>query len=166
MARSDNVVRVALTPKHRDVPLLCEILTYNMGAPPIVTPIQVDQCCHRFTPPIKDFELDDMRVPEGGEYTPLAIPLPSICMILEGGGQATDGVRETELRPGVVVFVAARSVVTFTPAAGSALRVIRTHTNLNMDSNGVFLGAPAPPALMPPAAVAAAAGGGVGAPFA
>ncbi|CAN0117845.1 unnamed protein product, partial [Ectocarpus sp. 6 AP-2014] len=93
MARSDNVVRVALTPKHRDVPLLCEILTYNMGAPPIVTPIQVDQCCHRFTPPIKDFELDDMKVPEGGEYTPLAIPVPSICMVLEGVGSASDGVR-------------------------------------------------------------------------
>ncbi|CAM9106377.1 unnamed protein product [Scytosiphon promiscuus] len=139
MARSDNVVRVALTPKHRDVPLLCEILTYNMGAPPIITPIQVDECCHRFTPPIKDFELDDMRVPDGGEYTPLAIPVPSICMVLEGSGRATDGVRETALRPGVVVFVAARSVATFKPDPSSSLRVIRTHTNLNLDSNGVFM---------------------------
>lgn len=62
MARSDNVVRVALTPKHRDVPLLCQILTYNMGAPPIVTPIQVDQFCSRYTPPIKDFEMLDIQV--------------------------------------------------------------------------------------------------------
>lgn len=139
MARSDNVVRVALTPKHRDVPLLCEILTYNMGAPPIITPIQVDECCHRFTPPIKDFELDDMRVPEGGEYTPLAIPVPAICMVLEGSGRATDGVRETALRPGVVVFVAASAVATFKPDPSSTLRVIRTHTNLNLNSNGVFM---------------------------
>lgn len=142
MARSDNVVRVALTPKYRDVPLLCEILTYNMGAPPIVKPIDVDKCCRRFTPPIQDFELDDMKVDDGGDYTPAALPVPSICMILEGAGEATDGVRKTGLRPGVVVFVAARSVATFRPHAGSSLRVVRTHTNVNMDNNGVDVAAP------------------------
>lgn len=62
MARSDNVVRVALTPKHRDVPLLCEILTYGMGAPPIVQPVVVDHFCCRYTPPIKDFEMLDIEV--------------------------------------------------------------------------------------------------------
>lgn len=137
MARSDNVVRVALTPKHRDVPLLCEILTYNMGAPPIVKPIEVDACCRRFTPPIEDFELDDMKVPDGEDYTPGAIPVPSICMVLEGTGEATDGARRTDLRPGVVVFLAARTVATFRPTLGSSLRVVRTHTNVNTDSNGV-----------------------------
>lgn len=64
MARSDNVVRVALTPKHRDVPLLCEILTYRMGAPPIVQPVIVDDFCCRYTPPIKDFEMLDIEVRE------------------------------------------------------------------------------------------------------
>lgn len=62
MARSDNVVRVALTPKHRDVPLLCEILTYRMGAPPIVQPVVMDDFCARYTPPIKDFEMLDFEV--------------------------------------------------------------------------------------------------------
>lgn len=62
MARSDNVVRVALTPKHRDVPLLCEILTYHMGAPPIVQPELVDDFCARYSPPIKDFEMMDIQV--------------------------------------------------------------------------------------------------------
>lgn len=62
MARSDNVVRVALTPKHRDVPLLCELLTYHMGAPPIVQPIMVDDICARYTPPIKDFEMLSIQV--------------------------------------------------------------------------------------------------------
>lgn len=137
MARSDNVVRVALTPKYRDVPLLCEILTYNMGAPPIVTPIQVDDNCQRFTPPIKDFELDDIRV-EGGEgYTPLMLSIPSIYLVLTGTGHATDGSRETALRPGVVIFVAANASVTFRSDVGSPLRIARTHTNVNMDSTGV-----------------------------
>ena len=58
MARSDNVVRVALTPKYRDVPLLCEMLTYKMGAPPIVQPAHDNSCCTRFTPPCSDFELE------------------------------------------------------------------------------------------------------------
>lgn len=137
MARSDNVVRVALTPKYRDVPLLCETLTYNMGAPPIVTPIQVDEHCQRFTPPIEDFELDDMRINDREEYTPAALPVPSICLVLEGSGEATDGTRRSCLRPGVVIFIAARSVVTFRSNAEAPLRVARTHTNINMDSTGV-----------------------------
>lgn len=137
MARSDNVVRVALTPKHRDVPLLCEILTYNMGAPPLVKPIQKDAYSRRFTPPIKDFELDDMHVPEDEEYTPDSISVPSIFLVLEGTGGATDGLRSTALRPGVVVFAAAYSVVTFRSEPGVYLRVVRTHTNVNIDDNGV-----------------------------
>ena len=137
MARSDNVVRVALTPKYCDVPLLCEILTYNMGAPPIVNPIQVDENCQRFTPPIRDFELDDMKVYDGKEYTPMALSVPSICLVLEGTGESTDGTRRTCLRPGVVIFVASRSVATFRCDVGSSLRVARTHTNVNMDSTGV-----------------------------
>lgn len=142
MARSDNVVRVALTPKHRDVPLLCEILTYHMGAPPIVSPIEVDDYCQRFTPPIQDFELDDMKVPAGRDYTPAAISVPSIFLVLEGAGEASDGVRQTNLRPGVVVFAAARSVVTLKPDGTSSLRVIRTHTNLHVEDNGVNVAAP------------------------
>lgn len=62
MARSDNVVRVALTPKYRDVPLLCQTLTYHMGAPPIVYPAAVDHYCLRYTPPVDDFEMLDILV--------------------------------------------------------------------------------------------------------
>lgn len=76
MARSDNVVRVALTPKHRDVPLLCEILTYHMGAPPIVTPVVVDECCSRYSPPIKDFEMLDIEV---RALRVVSIPFDSVC---------------------------------------------------------------------------------------
>lgn len=148
MARSDNVVRVALTPKYRDVPLLCEILTYHMGAPPIVKPIQEDSVCRRFTPPIEDFELDDMRIPAGTEYIPSVLSVPAIYIVLEGEGAGTDGVRQTVLRPGVVVFVAAKSVVTFNAKAGSPMRIVRTHTNVHLDeaasSNGLQSAVAAP----------------------
>lgn len=64
MARSDNVVRVALTPKYRDVPLLCETLTYRMGAPPMVRPVRADASCVRYSPPVEDFEMVDVQVSE------------------------------------------------------------------------------------------------------
>lgn len=62
MACSNNVVRCALTPKYRDVDLLVEMLTYNMGAPAVLHPVQEDECRRRFTPPISEFEIEDIRV--------------------------------------------------------------------------------------------------------
>ncbi|CAM9864569.1 unnamed protein product [Discosporangium mesarthrocarpum] len=133
MARSDNVVRVALTPKYRDVPLLCEILTYNMGAPPMVNPVRVDDNSIRFTPPIRDFELDDIHVPGATEYSLPGIPVPSIFIVLEGQGEVVEGWRCNNLRPGVVIFVASHTVVTATADMGHPLRLVRTHTNINLD---------------------------------
>lgn len=68
MACSNNVVRAALTPKFRDVNLLVEMLTYNMGAPAVLPPESVDCCRRRYTPPINDFEIQVLQVRgmEGG----------------------------------------------------------------------------------------------------
>lgn len=62
MARSNNVVRAALTPKFRDVNLLVEMLTYNMGAPAVLPAETVDACRKRYTPPINDFEIQILQV--------------------------------------------------------------------------------------------------------
>lgn len=62
MACSNNVVRAALTPKFRDVNLLVEMLTYNMGAPAVLPPETVDACRRRYTPPINDFEIQVLQV--------------------------------------------------------------------------------------------------------
>ncbi|CAM9658716.1 unnamed protein product, partial [Phaeothamnion confervicola] len=111
MARSDNVVRVALTPKHRDVPLLLEILTYNMGPPPVVATARVDECTVRYTPPIADFELEVSEVPSGEEYAWAAMPVPQILLCLSGTGTATDINRSYDMRPGAVLFVPAHMAV-------------------------------------------------------
>merc|ERR1712072_492467 len=37
MACSDNVIRSGLTPKFKDVELLCECLTYHTGAAPVLS---------------------------------------------------------------------------------------------------------------------------------
>lgn len=62
MACSNNVVRAALTPKFRDVNLLVEMLTYNMGAPAVLPAETVDACRKRYTPPINDFEIQILQV--------------------------------------------------------------------------------------------------------
>lgn len=62
MACSNNVVRAALTPKFRDVNLLVEMLTYNMGAPAVLPAESVDACRKRYTPPINDFEIQILQV--------------------------------------------------------------------------------------------------------
>eukprot|EP00953_Heterococcus_sp_UTEX-ZZ885_P025617 13929-Heterococcus_DN1.PRE.2 len=118
MARSDNVVRVALTPKYRDVPLLCEMLTYKMGAPPIVPPFHVSPCCTRFTPPVADFELELFTVAAGQEYVLDTVQVPVILMVLGGLGRATDdstdstssAQSERSLWTGVSIFVPARLI--------------------------------------------------------
>lgn len=62
MACSNNVVRAALTPKFRDVNLLVEMLTYNMGAPAVLPAESVDAFRKRYTPPINDFEIQILQV--------------------------------------------------------------------------------------------------------
>ena len=41
MATSDNVVRAGLTPKFKDVDVLCNMLTYNDGSPHYVEPAEL-----------------------------------------------------------------------------------------------------------------------------
>lgn len=55
-------MRAALTPKFRDVNLLVEMLTYNMGAPAVLPAETVDAYRKRYTPPIDDFEIQVLQV--------------------------------------------------------------------------------------------------------
>merc|ERR1719476_872345 len=42
MACSDNVVRGGLTPKYKDIEVLCEMLKYEGGSPPCIQPEVVE----------------------------------------------------------------------------------------------------------------------------
>lgn len=70
MACSNNVVRCALTPKYRDVDLLVDMLSYNMAAPAVLHPHTVDDNRKRFTPPVADFEIEDIHVSLRGPALP------------------------------------------------------------------------------------------------
>jgi mannose-6-phosphate isomerase len=131
MARSDNVVRVALTHKYRDVPLLCEMLTYEMGPPPLVIPVTVDGFRKRYTPPIEDFELESVRVPPGESYSPPLLTVPGLMLALHGKGEVTDGLRTQRLQPGAACFVAAHITITYTADADCELVLAVAHTNIH-----------------------------------
>ncbi|CAM9241356.1 unnamed protein product [Chrysoparadoxa australica] len=136
MARSDNVIRVALTHKYRDVPLLCETLSYKMGQPPIVKPRRVDAYCQRFTPPVPDFELQEIKLPASSHYPVPAITVPMVMLVLEGEGSANDGQREVKLWPvcmGVVYFLPAsvRLELHCDEDSPCSLRIAITHTNIH-----------------------------------
>ncbi|CAM9899417.1 unnamed protein product, partial [Laminaria digitata] len=131
MARSDNVVRVALTPKHRDVPLLCEILTYRMGAPPIVQPVLVDDFCSRYTPPIKDFEMLDIEIPPHQEYSTEPASVAALAIVLTGTGFASDGSSRQKLCGGVAFFVPARTPIVYSSTGTECLWVCLARSNLS-----------------------------------
>lgn len=92
MATSDNVVRAGLTPKLKDVDTLVRMLTYNYGAPTIITPTpyffngQPTQHTKIFDPPIPEFTLMETIIKSADNKTALfsAINGPSIIVVIEG----------------------------------------------------------------------------------
>lgn len=119
MACSDNVVRAGLTPKHKDVPTLCSMLSYNSVAPsqlrfPAVSS-SFDACS--FTPPISDFAVNYIKIATNSTYHVKRLGSASIVLVIEGGGKA-DGV---ELHAGKVFFLPALKALTITATHTLAL---------------------------------------------
>ncbi len=66
MACSDNVVRAGLTPKFKDVPVLCDMLIYNCKEAEEnkfpSQPHKDDPCVSIFNPPVPDFAVQQIKV--------------------------------------------------------------------------------------------------------
>lgn len=64
MACSDNVVRAGLTPKLKDVPTLCNMLTYicESGEMKLFNGVQEDDNTTVFRPPVQDFAVAKITV--------------------------------------------------------------------------------------------------------
>lgn len=101
MATSDNVVRAGLTPKFRDVDVLCDMLTYELGAPTILAGDVIDACTKRYVPPFDEFALDVVSCAPGAALGVPARVGPSIWLISRGSATFNG----TPVRPGAVVFV-------------------------------------------------------------
>jgi len=127
MACSDNVVRAGLTPKLRDTPTLCSMLTYRAMKPDIMHGETLDDCSTLYSCPIDEFELTVTRIPASKIYNLTSVKGHALVLIYEGEGtvKAADG---TELKcgKGSVLFVAGSSHVEF--AASSDIVAYRCAT--------------------------------------
>lgn len=105
MACSDNVVRAGLTPKFKDVDILCSMLSYNSILPTDVRfpPVFVDNCCCTFLPPIPDFAVSKFCIPEGGSHVMKAVGSASIAIVVEGSGHLGN----LPISEGSIIFISA-----------------------------------------------------------
>ncbi|KAK6927939.1 Phosphomannose isomerase type I, catalytic domain [Dillenia turbinata] len=87
MATSDNVVRAGLTPKHRDVPTLCSMLTYKQGCPDILPGVPSSPYMRKYLPPFDEFEVEQCLLPNGASSVFPASPGPSIIVVISGEGR-------------------------------------------------------------------------------
>ncbi|XP_006822952.1 mannose-6-phosphate isomerase-like [Saccoglossus kowalevskii] len=130
MACSDNVVRAGLTPKYKDVPTLCEMLTYEPSAPkdklfPCV-PDPKDSSVHLYNPTVPDFAVSRIKIADDKtSYTIRAEDNPSILIVISGTAEGTnetlpDG-EKLDLKRGSVFFMAANQEVALQCQPGGML---------------------------------------------
>ncbi|RHY33218.1 hypothetical protein DYB32_001795 [Aphanomyces invadans] len=115
MAGSDNVVRAGLTPKFIDKATLVDMLTYNVGSPPVQCGKTVDEFLTRYTSPVPEFQVERITLPSSKTYNLEATAGPSILLVLNGQGVASvQGGAELDVGTGQVFFVPAGYSVTLT----------------------------------------------------
>jgi mannose-6-phosphate isomerase len=88
MAPSDNVVRSGLTPKFKDVDVLCDMLTYRTGKlGSAVAPMEVDEYTVMYRPPIEiapEFEVSKSSIPSGASIEIPVCGTASVVLVTSG----------------------------------------------------------------------------------
>ncbi|KAE8654962.1 Mannose-6-phosphate isomerase 2 [Hibiscus syriacus] len=128
MATSDNVVRAGLTPKHRDVQILCSMLTYNQGYPEILAGLPLSPYITRYLPPFDEFEVDRCVLPKGSSAVFPAVPGPSVFLAFAGEGTFKTGSCGGIVTEGDVMFGPANTEITIT-ATARELQIYRAGIN-------------------------------------
>uniref|UniRef100_A0A1B6EHC0 mannose-6-phosphate isomerase n=2 Tax=Clastoptera arizonana TaxID=38151 RepID=A0A1B6EHC0_9HEMI len=110
MACSDNVVRAGLTPKLKDVPTLCSMLTYacEPAEQKIFSGLSEDGYTTIFKPPVPDFAVAKIIVPPGSSYEMIKRPSASIVIVISGKSSSKD----LTLKRGSILFVPANETLT------------------------------------------------------
>lgn len=109
MSCSDNVVRGGLTPKFKDVEVLCEMLRYEGGDPHLVKPTEVEPGVLLYADPaIEEFQVTHIFTPAGRQrWHCFSSRGPSMAFALRGEGSLTISGETTVLEPGVVFLMGA-----------------------------------------------------------
>jgi len=86
MACSDNVVRAGLTPKLRDTPTLCSMLTYKAMFPKVMKGEKLDASSIVYRCPIDEFELTKSSLAASAKYTLKSVPADALVLVYNGDG--------------------------------------------------------------------------------
>lgn len=114
MANSDNVVRAGLTPKFKDIPTLVDILTYELGRPPI---LEMGPGATPYPTPAAEFQVSRWRFAPGERRTLARPAAPAIWLLTQGAMQAAWAEGRAGFQRGQAVLL---------PAALRALTVTAT----------------------------------------
>lgn len=128
MACSDNTVRAGLTPKFLDVQTLCSMLDYtpSPARSKVFNGRRDDRDPHAtvYDPPIDDFSVIRMQVPEGALYCVPALDSGSILLVVSGSAHCP-GRDDITLRRGSVLFLSANQSLPLAVTSSSALELFR-----------------------------------------
>ncbi|KAA8547796.1 hypothetical protein F0562_004225 [Nyssa sinensis] len=111
MATSDNVVRAGLTPKNRDIQILCSMLTYKQGFPEILQGYPLNPYTRRYLTPFDEFEVDRCILSQGASTVFSAVPGPSIFVVIVGEGTMHTRSSEDVVTEGDVLFAPANTEI-------------------------------------------------------
>ena len=106
MANSDNVVRAGLTPKFKDVETLVDILTYEMGPPPIIAG-DAGAAEVVYPTPVPEFQVSRLRMRPGQERMGSTGGGPAVLLVTQGDVLIRWEGDETKLRHGQSVLIPA-----------------------------------------------------------
>merc|ERR1711972_1108779 len=109
MACSDNVVRGGLTPKFKDVEVLCEMLVYRGAPPPMIIPEVVEEGLKLYShPELDEFQVSHVRLPMGKQkrFT-FSSQGPAVGFCFRGSGLLKISEETTKLTHGIVFLLAA-----------------------------------------------------------
>lgn len=138
MALSDNVVRAGLTPKLKDVPVLCDMLSYITGKPHIIERVALDEFTFLYRPPYDvcdEFEVEMVKLPrQSSKYVLPTRVCASLIIVTEGSNVTVEDEFNNEslyLDSGSVLFVGA-GIQIYITTLDVDIVFFRSHANLGV----------------------------------
>jgi mannose-6-phosphate isomerase len=123
MANSDNVVRMGLTPKHKDPSRLAELI---QCVQPVLLNPKTETGRLSYALPVEEFRVENLRFPEGKEWRMDSREKPEILLISQGEATVSwgEGKKDTFQR-GESIFIPA-CLPDYTLAGTESAEVFRT----------------------------------------
>lgn len=107
MANSDNVIRVGLTPKYKDVQTLCSMLNYQHYPIKTITKNYINNHTWLYDSGVEDFVLYYIEIPVNQKYKLSSLPENnhSILLITSGEGHLLNNVTSFNISKGSTIFI-------------------------------------------------------------